>query len=115
MATGTSPHHPLRGGAGEPLSHRASNDSGWHDSGIGGPSYEHIPPPPVVPYHSSGSRSRGSFGSLGSVPEGPEERDRIGEGSALPVVPARSPQKLSLGDEGAGTGAVAGLGARGEG
>ena len=80
MATGTSPHHPLRGGAGEPLSHRASNDSGWHDSGIGGPSYGHIPPQPVVLYHSSGSKSRSSIGSLRSVPGGPEEGDGMGEG-----------------------------------
>ena len=39
----------------------------------------------------------------------------MGEGSVLPVVPARSPRKLSLGDDGAGTGAVAGLEAKGEG
>lgn len=112
MAMGTSRHHPLRGGAGELPSHRASDNSGWHDSGIGEPNYEHIPPPPpplVVQYYSSSSRSRGSFGSLGLVPEGPEE------GGALPVVPARSPRRLSLGDGGAGTGAVAGLGAEGEG
>ncbi|XTI82227.1 hypothetical protein V2W45_1463775 [Cenococcum geophilum] len=103
MAMGTSPHHPLRGGAGEPLSHRAYDDSGLHGSGIGGPSYEHNPPPPpppVVPYHPSGSRSRGSFGSLGSVPEGPGKGNGMREGGALPVVPARSPRRLSLGDGG---------------
>lgn len=42
------------------------------------------------------------------MPDGPDEGDGMGEGGALPVVPARSPRRLSLGDGDAGTGAVAG-------
>jgi len=88
-------HRPLRGGAGEPLSQHPS-DSDWNDSGIGGRSYENIPPP-VVPYHANNSHgSRTSFTSLHSVPEVPEYNEH--DLGVLPVPPPRSPRRLSLGD-----------------
>ncbi|OCK77477.1 hypothetical protein K432DRAFT_395565 [Lepidopterella palustris CBS 459.81] len=104
--TAMESHHPLRGGAEATLfdGHFGWNSGslGHHSGvgGVGGPSYEHIPPPlKPLPYRSS-NRSRvsgSSFTSLHSVPEAPEHETthRIG---VIPVAPPRSPRRPSLCD-----------------